>query len=231
LYSDSSSKSEDNQQNKEKRQAHSPPANKQTGIQRTTTSQKHSLRIGAWNVHSLSKVEKVKEILDRNLDIVLLQEIWNPKADIINLFSDWKCYWKYRGDNYGGSAILLNDQTTTVKEPIEINKDSQLIKVNFGGDRCFWLASIYLDGWKKKALLDTMAKIQDIVPQNEWQYLIIGGDWNINLKNKENKINQTLQILIKQMKLQVSKCNWQRRDREIDFFIYGDQIKIHQDGN
>lgn len=183
--------------------------------------------IATWNVRSLNSFDKLKHILELQADIILLQEIWTPRAEIINNIEDYISYTHLRGDGYGGTMLLnRNNRLKPISNPSQINDDSSLLKMNVAGDRNIWISSIYLNKKLKKNLLNTLSEAQKVVPSQEWPYVILGGDWNINIRDKEDKVTKTLDILCKKMGLTITSCECLRKENEIDYFIHGSQIEI-----
>ena len=76
-----------------------------------------------------------------------------------------------------------------------------------------------------------IAEIQKIVPQSEWTYIIIGGDWNINITDDQDKVTQTLATICKKMGLTIIDCKCRHGKATIDFFCIGSQILIIETGN
>ncbi len=190
-----------------------------------------TITIGSWNLRSLNSIEKAKSILKLNYDITLLQEIWSPKEGILNILEKEICYMRKRIDGYGGSMVIMDSQRLRpLKLPININEDSNIIKINIGGDRNLWISSIYINKKSKKSLLDTLGEVQKVIPQKDWQYLLLGGDWNNNILDQEDKTTQTLKILCKNMGLIIKSCSCLRGKNELDFFVHGSKIKIEESG-
>ena len=132
-----------------------------------------------------------------------------------------------RGDGYGGSIISWNQDYFTCKEHIIINQDSTLIKVTLANNRSAWIGSIYLPRKKKKDLLDLFGAIKEKVPEHEWSRMILGGDWNIDLKNEDkDKLKETLLTICKQMGLQTLTIGGTRKEKALDFFVVGRDINL-----
>ena len=130
--------------------------------------------------------------------VTLLQEIWNPDPAITDTLKEYICYTKTRADGYGGTMLLTMDtRLKAINELKKINSDSSIIKINIGGDRNLWISSLYIPKKTRKNLLNTISEIQRIVPPKEWPYIMLVGDWNIDIKDKEDKVTQTFFILCK----------------------------------
>ena len=190
-----------------------------------------TLTIGCWNARSLNSIDKVKAALKMNYDITLLQEIWSPSQTTLNMLEGTTYFSKLRRDGYGGTMIIINNHhIKALNIPIQINEDSEILKINVGGDRNLWIMSLYINKKSRKNLLNCLAEVQNIVPQKEWPYLLIGGDWNTNIQDKDDKVTQTLSIICKNMGLTIASCNCLRGQNELDYFIHGGQIKIQEKG-
>ena len=190
-----------------------------------------TITIAAWNLRSLNDYDKIKEITKLNSNIVLLQEIWSPKEEVLDLLKNNICYYRTRSDGYGGTMMLSDNKLKIVGAAHNINKDSDIVKLSSGSDRNIWLSSMYINKKTKKNLLDTLAEVQRIVPVKEWPYLILGGDWNINIRDTKDKVTQTLQLLCKNMGLTIASCGSLHGENEIDFFIHGARVHIIQTGH
>jgi len=163
--------------------------------------------------------------------ISLLQEIWSPSQTILSMLEGTTYFSKLRRDGYGGTMIIINNHhVKALNMPIQINEDSEILKINVGGDRNLWIMSLYINKRSRKNLLNCLAEVQKVVPQKERPYLLIGGDWNINIQDKDDKVTQTLSIVCKNMGLIIASCNCLRGQNELDFFIHGGQIKIQEKG-
>ena len=216
---------------KEKSKKHAPDRKKPNKDTRKNNCKDMTFTITAWNTRSLNSISKLKRILQMEKGIILLQEIWSPCKQITDLIQDQIIYDKRRPDKYGGTMMLINDERlSNIANPQQINEDSEIAKVSVGGDRNIWIASLYIPKRNRKLLLDTLAEIQKIVPQSEWPYLIIGGDWNININDDKDKVTQTLTITSKKMGLTLIDCNCHHGKATIDFFCIGSQINIKESG-
>jgi len=185
-----------------------------------------TLKLFSWNVRSLCTSFKALEVVKADPDVVFLQELWEPKQETLDLIQGIKIK-NLRGDGYGGTLIaskLVNLQQGST--PIRLNDDTVITKFILAGNRFIWLSSMYINHGTRKNLLNTMAEIQNKIPETDWPYLILAGDWNINLKDKENKVTEALNIICKNMNLTVLRCGDSRKEREIDFFVCGSKIDV-----
>jgi len=83
------------------------------------------------------------------------------------------------------------------KEPIWINDDSRILKATIRGNSSIWLASISIPKKSKKWLLEIFNEIKNRIPTHEWPNLLLGGDWNVNLNEPDDKIRQSLYLIVK----------------------------------
>ena len=75
---------------------------------------------------------------------------------------------KLRRDGYGGTMIIINNHhVKALNMPIQINEDSEILKINVGGDRNLWIMSLYINKRSRKNLLNCLAEVQKVVPQKE----------------------------------------------------------------
>ena len=205
-------------------------ADNQANDSNTHLSESHIYRVATWNVRSLNS-QKTKVILKSKADLTLLQEIWSPEEAIAKLIEDLTLINKSRSDGYGGTMMInRNDKITKITDPIDLNEDSAIIKVNLGGDRFIWVCSAYIPKRSKKNLLNFITMIQKIVPEKEWPYILLGGDFNINLQAQTDRVTETLNEICKTMGLTIVSNGRTRTLSEIDFFIHGQQIKVKDRG-
>jgi len=132
-----------------------------------------------------------------------------------------------RSDGYGGTLTRWPENIMRqASESFFINADSQVTKYVVGGNRIIWFASLYLHKKSRKDMLDTFSKIQDLVPEKEWCKLLLAGDWNIDLNDHDDKVTQSLQIIIKQMGLKTFHSGPTRGNHIIDYIVTGSDIKL-----
>jgi len=171
------------------------------------------LNLLSWN----SKAMFIHEI---DPDVTFLQEIWEPKQMIIDLIQGLKIK-NLRGDGYGGTLLAsklpnLNPTSNSIK----LNDDTVITKFVLAGNRFLWLSSLYINHGTKKNVLNTMAELQRHIPESDWPYIILAGDWNVNLNDKDNKITEALNYVWKSMNLNIIRCGNSRIEREIDFVVW-----------
>ena len=185
-----------------------------------------TITIRAWNTRSLNNTSKLKQILKSGADVLLLQEIWKPKKEYMEVLKNKTYYTMLREDGYGGTMLLCNtDGLKPLGVPITVNQDSQIIKMNVGGDRNIWISSTYIHKRNKKLLLEYLGEVSKVVPEDEWPYVVLGGDWNVDLTKDEDKTTQTLKATCKNMGLRIQRCEYMHKNSEIDFFVLGSQIR------
>lgn len=157
----------------------------------------------------------------------MIQETWNPSAQILDIIGGHQ-ELKVRTDEVGGGTLTMwkEDWMKLNRKPVQLNKDSQIMKCTLANNRILWLGSIYISKGTKKNILEVFVGIKDIVPEGEWCRLLIAGDWNIDILNIQDKTTQTLTTVIKQMGLELHHTGPTRQLRCIDFAVTGREIKI-----
>jgi len=218
-----------------------PPAVMKTAEQNNNNINKSQLNIKvvSWNLRSVNSFEKIKLLMDNPNDILLLQEIWHPQESYLKLFPDSRSIMTRPKDQDGGGTLIVwrEGLLTPIGEEVKINDDSFIKKFSIVGNRIIWISSIYLNRGNKTTFMDTITKIQHAVPKNEWPYMILCGDWNINLKeetnrseesNKENKLKVMIEAVAKQMGLKITHGGCSRENNIIDYMLIGAEIKIKE---
>jgi len=139
----------------------------------SNTQQKHqkiegsTMKVCCWNLRSFNNLNKSAEINKHPSDLILLQEVWNPKEDLLNSLGDMRIT-QSRRDNHGGSLIAWKEDFLTLsKLPAQINKDTIIARWTLAGNRTLWCSSVYIPKKDKKAILDLMGQIRTIVPESE----------------------------------------------------------------
>jgi len=207
------------------------PPNEQNSNSKDSRTKEISLTFRSWNVRALCSPSKAAIINLLATDIALIQEIWTPPPDILDSITLVHSS-KQRSDGYGGTLIASQqDLLKPISEPIAINEDSEIRKYSIASNRIIWLSSIYINKKSKKNLLNTFAAIQNHIPDNEWPFLILGGDWNVNLDIiAKDSVKDTLIAICKNMGLIMHNCGKTRNENAIDFFISGRNIQVKNSG-
>jgi len=100
-----------------------------------------------------------------------------------------------------------------------------------------WLSSTYINKGSKKNFLEVMASVQELVPEIEWPYIIMCGDWNIHAmdvteeqeeQEAKKKKMEIVTKVCKQMGLNVITGGPTRKGAILDFIIDGNDIKIFE---
>ena len=186
------------------------------------------LKVVSWNARSLNNTSKVIQIEQEKADLMMIQEVWNPREEILELITGTKDI-KKRKDGYGGTMLIWKEeQMTKIREPVEINQDSQISKFTIANNRYVWIGSVYLHKKSKKEMKETLTEIQKQVPQTEWSYILLGGDWNIDIYDKKDKAAQTLREICKQMNLRICENGPTREDKVLDYFLTGNGIEVQK---
>ena len=184
------------------------------------------IKIASWNVRSLNSEERLAQVVRLSPDIALFQEIWDPPERILNLIGEHHSA-NIRSDTTGGGTLIKwNPNLDVNRQALVINKDSLLMKFILAGNRTFWIASVYIPIKSKKLLIELLAEIQNKVPEVEWPYLIMGGDWNVPLDDENDQVTLTLKNITKQMGLKVIHRGPTRGLKTLDFFVVGNAIRV-----
>jgi len=197
------------------------------------------LKVVSWNVRSLNKLSKLKKLFEDCSDFILLQEVWQPDPDVCYLLPS-SMMMKTRPKGYvgGGSMTVWNSEIISIGDSFSINQDSFISKYIIASNRFIWMSSIYINKGTKKNFLDTMASIQEVVPEEEWPLLVLSGDWNIDIsalesesesdKTMKQKMKRALAVkeICRQMNLNILCPGATRKESSINFIIYGSEIKI-----
>ncbi len=186
---------------------------------RRLCSQPLTLQIAQWNCRSLS-FEKLQYMLSFGSDIYAIQEIWNPKNLIQPGMSS-----KLRENAYGGgTSIIFKNPTFKLHKTVSINEDCELHRYLMDRDKILWLGSIYLSKGSPNQIKTLFQKIYKEIPPSEWKFIILAGDFNINLNENSSK-KKLLETLTKQFTLKIVKST--STSRMIDFLIHGSAIDVN----
>ena len=159
-------------------------------------------------------------------NLIAIQEIWKRGELIGESFQclDIKERATKRG---GGTATLLNnfpDYRVIVSH--SINKDTNLIKVNFKNNY-IWIANVYLSKGVVSKVQKLFGKLQKFVPLNEMSQVILIGDFNIDARNTKSDTYHLLSKLCKQLGLKIVTPEIPTRyNTTLDFLICGKNITI-----
>ena len=202
-----------------------------------------TLKILTWNVRSINKTSKVRKLVEERPDIIMLQEIWQPKEETLqSLPFSRLTKTRPKGEDGGGTMIMWNNDALTPDERVfDINQDSFLTKFIIASNRYIWLSSIYINRGTIKNFMDTMASIQLIVPESEWPYLMLCGDWNLDIdpyegelldektwRQKVKRANAVKEIC-KQMGLMIKYSGGTRKNSVIDYVLHGSALSFEDD--
>ena len=99
------------------------------------------------------------------------------------------------------------------------------------------MSSIYINKGTKENFVETMGRIQEVVPETEWPYLLLCGDWNIdiNVRNdgeansyEKQKVKrmQAVRTICEQMKLNVKFAEQTRLGSTLDYVLHGTAVVI-----
>jgi len=115
-----------------------------------------------------------------------------------------------------------------VQKNIQLNKDSQAVKIKYE-NIFFWIANIYLYKGTFNKIQNLFWKLQGCIPSNEWKILCCIGDFNINIF-KDSPEKELLMKLSKQMGLKlVIPSIPTRGDSTVEYIIAGGKITAIQE--
>ena len=107
---------------------------------------------------------------------------------------------------------------------IFINKDFSIHRILLDRDKFIWLGSVYLSLGSPTQIQLLFKKIYENIPQNEWKFIILAGDFNVNLLNSSKK-RELLICLCKQFKLELARTYKNTHLKsELDYVIHGNGV-------
>ena len=193
---------------------------------RNSQKSKAVIKVLSWNLRSLNNVNKVHEFLKHQADINLIQEIWNPSDDLLMLLGK-NIEMKRRSDKFGGSLLHYDEKKLPIsRNQLTINEDCQISKHIIHNNKYVNICSLYIPKISKKALKEVFNNSQKMVPESELPYLLLMGDWNINLMNENKQETIMLKELCNQMGLIISHNGPLRKGNTIDFAVHGREINL-----
>jgi len=194
--------------------------------QNTVRGKETILRIVSWNPRALNTHSKCLFALNLMGHITMYQEIWSPHQMILNSFSNYDICNRPEGVG-GGSLLCLNPHLFTIQKSFMLNDDSKLYRVVLHNNKILWLGNIYLNKGKATQLNHVFTEIIKNVPPEEYSLLILGGDWNINIRDGSDARTKLILTLAKQLKLQLITSEEDTRFLSLlDFFLVGSSIKF-----
>lgn len=114
------------------------------------------IKLLQWNCRSLT-LPKAKEICKHHPDIIMLQEIWNPPSEALDIIGGQQELVK-RADKHGSTLTAWSDGLMrTNKGPLLMNQDSAIMKNILADNRIGWIGFVYLNKGTKKYLLETFS--------------------------------------------------------------------------
>jgi hypothetical protein len=212
---------------------------KSSQAEENNLNNKSNIKVVSWNARSLNSLSKAKIILKEEPDIGLVQEIWHPDKNVVDLFPENRIATE-RQDAQGGGTMTFwkMDALKQIGKALPINQDSVIAKYTIADNRIIWLSSIYINKGTKKAFMETISKVQEHVPEYEWPYILLCGDWNINIAATESrkaeeeqksiavKRAEAVKMVAKQMGLKIYYIDETRNESTIDYIIAGNALQI-----
>ncbi len=179
-----------------------------------------------WNAQSLNSLQKIYPLIYMNSDILLIQEVWQPKFELNQYFDSNAKFQLRKGERGGGTLLWVRNILHKLNRSIFVNKDFSIHRILLGRDKYVWMASVYLSQGTASQIQLLFKKILEGIPVEEWDFLIIAGDFNVNLK-KATKKRELLQCLAKQFKLQIVRTHEDtHKNGELDYILCGQSIEI-----
>ena len=181
------------------------------------------ITLAQWNCRSLS-LDKLNYVTSYECDVILLQEVWHPKLSVLNQIPK-KPLLQIRNDKQaGGSLLWFKKLNCQINRSLYINSDFSLHRVLVDRDKYIWIGSLYLAQGSIKQIQELFRKIYLFVPSFEWKFIILAGDFNINL-HKGLSQNSMFISLLKQFGLTLQRSNRKTSLKgEPDFLIHGSAI-------
>jgi len=174
-----------------------------------------------WNCHSLNN-EKLNYALSHNPDIMLLQEIWKP-AERVKQYLPSNAFMEVRDKSCGGGTLLwIDPQIARQSEIVPINQDFSIHRLLIGRDKIMWLGSVYLSLGTPSQIKALFQRIYQLVPSYEWKFVLIAGDFNIDLKMDSPK-KTLLNTLAKQKRSFENTYGLS----ELDFLLHGAALELN----
>jgi len=184
-----------------------------------------NLTIFCWNSQSLSSREKCEYALSFNTDLQLIQEVWNPRSGLLQVFEHHKIQVtsNCRG---GGTLINITNQCLRISRGIRINMDMSCYKVLVGNNSYFWVIPIYLPKKAKRLVQFVFNWILENLRPCDIQRLILAGDWNVDPSDPSDSCSDLLKALCKQSGMTlVIPFSFTRLRRALDICILGNALK------
>ena len=187
----------------------------------------NSLRVAQWNLRGSKHPSKVHTINGIDCDLFALQEINHIDENVTdNIHKKNILSIKEREiKTIGGGTMTLSELNITHKEEININKDCNLTRIVIDGVFVLWFGNIYLNRGLPKQITKLFSIIQESIPENEMQNLILVGDFNVNINNKSPKLT-LLTNLCNQFQLKINDPGKASRYfTTLDYLICGKGIE------
>jgi len=183
------------------------------------------LRLGQWNAWSINGESKINFTRSLDVDILLLQEVWQRSSELENLggtILDSKLRQNERG---GGTASLKKgSQTITCIKKIDLSKDMKAIKLRINHNYFLWVVNFYNHDGSTSRFQKIIGKLRKSISPNEWKIICIIGDFNTDI-NEDNNNFKLIKSLSKQMGLKVWNPNGvTRKTKRLDYLIAGEHI-------
>jgi len=177
-----------------------------------------------WNAHSLRKDSKLNFIKGLKSSVIAIQEIWRNSGLISRHFQTLNIVTRQTKEGGGTATILNTFPEYRILKTIQINKDTNLLKINLKNNY-MWFSNVYLNKGETSQVQKLFGKIQKNVPMAEMSQLLLIGDFNIDAKAKKDNTLILLTKICKQLGLRIELPDKPtRKEATLDFIIFGKNI-------
>jgi len=205
----------------EKRNSH--PSS--TTLNKNQFTNKKKIRLVQWNCHSLNW-NKLHYALSHSSELLFLQEVWRPET-IVKEQIPQEAFLKLRDQNHaGGSLLWIRNLNYKLSRKVPINQDFDVHRILIDRDKFIWIGSVYLSLGTPSQIKALFKSIYESIPSYEWKFLLLVGDYNVDLRSDLPK-KSLLLTLIKQFGLQVKQTHTNTfGTSELDFIIHGSAVEV-----
>ncbi len=184
------------------------------------------IRILQWNARSINSQIKVDFIKGLNSDLLCLQEIWQQVDNIKTLGKVLETVVRTESRGGGTATLVREEISAQVITTERINKDTKLIKARIDNSY-MWICNLYWPNWSMNKAQKLFGKIRKFIPENEWNNILILGDFNLDANNPNEEDFTMLSKLCKQLGLAIQKPESSTRGNAcLDFAITGSNIQL-----
>lgn len=124
-----------------------------------------------------------------------------------------------------GTLTYLRKQIK-IHQEIQINEDFKLLRIIVHGNKILWLGNTYLSLGKSCQLRKLFQVLRYSVPKEEWNRIVLIGDFNIDVNQKNDSRYILLKSLAKEMSLEIlepPQCTF--NGSKLDFALVSKELK------